>query len=62
MLVEGLVIELRADTEMTMLTGLMVDVDMLDCVEIIVVAAVVIDLEFSVLISYVLDVVTGVII
>ena len=59
MLVEGLVIEF---TEITMLTGLMIDVDMLDCVEIIVVAAVVIDFEFSVLISYVLDVVAGVII
>ena len=54
MLVEGLIIEVRADTGIDVLTGVMVDVDML--------AAVVTDLEFSVLISDVLDVVAGVII
>ena len=54
MLAKGLVTEVRADTGIDVLTGVMVDVDML--------AAVVTDLEFSVLISYVLDVVAGVII
>ena len=58
MLVEGLVIESRSDTGIAVLTD---DVEMLDGVEIIVVGAVVITLEFEVLISCVLDV-AGVII
>ena len=62
MLVEGLIIKVGSDTGITVLTDVMVDVDMLGGVEIVVVAAVVIDLEFSVLILYVLDVVAGVII
>ena len=45
-----------------MLTGVMVDDDVLNDVGIIVATTVVIALEFSVLISYVLDVVAGVII
>ena len=63
MLVEGLVIDVRsADKGIAVLTDAMVDVEMLDGVEIIVVGAVVITLEFEVLISYVLDVVAGAII
>ena len=63
MLVEGLVIDVRsADTGIAVLTDAMVDVEMLDGVEIIVVGAVVITLEFEVLISYVLDVVADVMI
>ena len=45
-----------------MLIGVMVDGDMLNDVDIVVASTVVIALEFSVLISYVLDVVAGVII
>ena len=50
MLVEGLFIEVRADTGIAMLTGVMIDVDILGGVGIIAAAAVVIDLVFSVLI------------
>ena len=60
MLVEGLIIKVGSDTGITVLTDVMVDVDMLGGVEIVVVASVVIDLEFSVLILYVLDVLAGV--
>ena len=63
MLVEGLVIEVRVDTVIDLLTGVMVDGDMLADVDIIVEAVVVADdLEFLVLISYVVDVVAGVMI
>ena len=62
MLVEGLTIKVGNGTRMTVLTGVMVDVDMMGGVEIIVVAAVVIVLKFSALIVYVLDVLAGAII
>ena len=62
MLVEGLIIEVRNDTGIDVLTDEMVGVDMPGGVDIVVVVAVVIALEFSVLISYVLDVLTGVMI
>ena len=47
---------------MSVLTGVMVDVDMMGGVETIVVAAVIIFLKFSALFVYVLDVVAGAII
>ena len=50
-LVEGLVIEVGNDTWMTVLTDVVVDV--MGGVEIIVVAAAVISLKFSALITYV---------
>ena len=63
MLVEGFVVEVRSDTGIDVLTGVMVGVDMLGGgVGIIVVAAVVIVLKFSALIVYVLDVLAGAII
>ena len=64
MLAKGLVTEVRADTGIDVLTNVIFDVDvaMLGGVEIIIAATVVIALEFSVIISYVLDVVAGVII
>ena len=62
MLVEGLVTEVGSDTWMTVLTGVMVDVDMMGGVETIVVTAVVTFLKFSALIAYALDVMAGAII
>ena len=53
---------MRSDTGIDVLTGEMVGVDMLHGVKIVVVVAVVMVLEFSVLIAYVSDVLTGVII
>ena len=64
MLAKGLVIEVSADTGIDVLTNVIVGVDvaMLGGVEIIVVATAVIALEFSEIISYVLDAVAGAII
>ena len=63
MLVEGLVIDVRADTVIGVLTGVMldVDVDMFGDAESIVVAAVVITLEFAVPVPYAVGVVAVVI-
>ena len=61
MLVEGLVIDVRADTVIGVLTDVMVG-GMPGDVKSIVVAAVVIDLEFDVIVSCGVDVLPGVII